>query len=70
MNRFHVDTVPHLICGGFTKEETESALMDCHFLGIDNILALRGDAIKSENRFEPTKGGHAYASDLIEQIQN
>jgi len=70
MNRFHIDTVPHLICGGFTKEETESALMDCHFLGIDNILALRGDAIKSENRFEPTKGGHAYASDLIEQIKD
>lgn len=70
MNRFHVDTVPHLICGGFTKEETESALMDCHFLGIDNILALRGDAIKSENRFAPTEGGHAYASELIQQIDN
>ena len=70
MNRFHVDTVPHLICGGFTKEETESALMDCHFLGIDNILALRGDAIKSENRFSPTEGGHAYASDLIQQIKD
>lgn len=70
MNRFHIDTVPHLICGGFMKEETESALMDCHFLGIDNVLALRGDAIKSEKRFVPTEGGHAYASELVEQIRD
>lgn len=68
MNKFHVDPVPHLICGGFTKEETESALMDCHFLGIDNILALRGDAIKSERRFVPTEGGNQYASELVGQI--
>lgn len=68
MNRFHVDTIPHIICGGFTKEETENALIDLQFLGIDNVLALRGDAIKSEARFEPTPGGHSYASDLIEQI--
>ena len=70
MNKFQVDPVPHLICGGFSKEETESALMDCHFLGIDNILALRGDAIKSENRFVPTEGGHAYASELVKQISD
>jgi methylenetetrahydrofolate reductase (NADPH) len=68
MNRFHVDTVPHIICGGFTKEETENALIDLNFLGIDNVLALRGDAIKSENRFNPTPGGNEYASDLIEQV--
>ncbi len=68
MNRFHVDTIPHIICGGFTKEETENALIDLQFLGIDNVLALRGDAIKSEGRFTPTPGGHEYASDLIEQI--
>ena len=68
MNKFQVDPVPHLICGGFTKEETESALMDCHFLGIDNVLALRGDAIKSEQRFIPTEGGHRYACDLVDQI--
>lgn len=68
MNKFQVDPVPHLICGGFTKEETESALMDCHFLGIDNVLALRGDAIKSEQRFVPVDGGNKYASDLVEQI--
>lgn len=68
MNKFHVDTIPHIICGGFTKEETENALIDLQFLGIDNVLAIRGDAIKSESRFTPTPGGHHYASDLIEQI--
>lgn len=70
MNRFHIDTVPHIICGGFTKEETENALIDLQFLGIDNVLALRGDAIKTEGRFTPTPGGHAYASDLIQQINS
>ena len=70
MNRFHIDTIPHIICGGFTKEETENALIDLQFLGIDNLLALRGDAIKSEGRFSPTPGGHEYASDLIKQIKS
>ncbi|RTQ47236.1 methylenetetrahydrofolate reductase [NAD(P)H] [Hymenobacter gummosus] len=67
-NRFDVDTVPHLICGGFTKEETENALIDLHFLGIDNVLALRGDPIKSEGQFKPEPDGHAYACDLIGQV--
>ena len=68
MHKFHVETVPHIICGGFTREETENALIDLHYLGITNVVALRGDAIKSENRFQPEPGGHAYACDLIEQI--
>lgn len=68
MNRFHIDAVPHIICGGFTKEETENALIDLSFLGIDNVLALRGDAIKSEGAFVPEKDGNNYASDLIKQI--
>ena len=68
MNKFHIDTIPHIICGGFSKEETENALIDLQFLGIDNVLVLRGDAIKTEGRFVPTEGGHKYASDLIEQI--
>lgn len=68
VNKFGVDAVPHLICGGFTKEETENALIDLSFLGIDNVLALRGDAIKSEPRFIPDPEGNEFASDLIEQI--
>jgi methylenetetrahydrofolate reductase (NADPH) len=68
MNRYKIDTVPHIICGGFTKEETESALIDLHFLGIDNILALRGDAVKNEKSFVAEPGGNAYAIDLVKQV--
>jgi methylenetetrahydrofolate reductase (NADPH) len=68
MNRYNVDAVPHLICGGFNKEETENALIDLQFLGIDNVLALRGDSIKSESVFVPEVGGHKHANDLIHQI--
>ncbi len=67
-NRFDVDTVPHLICGGFSKEETENALIDLHFLGINNVLALRGDPVKTEPHFQPHAEGHAYADGLITQI--
>lgn len=68
MNKYKVDAVPHLICGGFNVEETENALIDLKFLGIDNILALRGDPIKTEQIFQPNKGGHKYAIELINQI--
>ena len=68
INRFHIDAVPHLLCGGFTKEETENALIDLNFIGVQNILALRGDAPKSENRFIPEKGGHVYTKNLVKQI--
>jgi len=68
MNKYDVDAVPHLICGGFSKEETENALIDLQFLGIDNVLALRGDSIKTESNFRPHKDGHKYAVDLIEQM--
>ena len=67
-NRYNIDTVPHLICGGFNKEETENALIDLHFLGINNVLALRGDPIKTETQFVPEEGGHRYAVDLVKQI--
>ena len=70
MNKYHVDAVPHLICGGFSKEDTENALIDLQFLGIDNVLALRGDPIKTEVSFTPAENGHEYAVELIEQIQN
>ena len=68
MNKYQVDAVPHLICGGFSKDDTENALIDLHFLGIDNVLALRGDSIKTEANFRPHQGGHAFAKELIDQI--
>lgn len=68
MNKYDVEAVPHIICGGFTKEETENALIDLQFLGIDNVLALRGDSIKTEPSFVPEPGGHHYALDLVTQI--
>ena len=70
MHKFHVDTVPHIISGGFSKEETEYALIDLNFLGIDNVLALRGDCIKGQRSFEPTQGGHHFASELVSQIHS
>ena len=70
MNKYHVDAVPHLICGGFSKEETENALIDLQFLGIDNVLALRGDSIKTESSFRPHTEGHSFAVDLIHQISD
>jgi methylenetetrahydrofolate reductase (NADPH) len=70
INKFKTDAIPHLICGGFTREETENALIDLQFLGIDNILALRGDPIKTESTFIPAKEGHAYSIDLVKQIVN
>lgn len=69
MNKYNVDAVPHLICGGFSREETENALIDLQFLGIDNVLALRGDSIKTESTFRPQEDGHSYAVDLIHQIK-
>jgi methylenetetrahydrofolate reductase (NADPH) len=66
--KYDIDTVPHLICGGFSREDTEDALIELNFLGIDNVLALRGDAIKSEAQFIPERDGHAHAEDLIRQI--
>ncbi|MGB1452519.1 MAG: methylenetetrahydrofolate reductase, partial [Crocinitomicaceae bacterium] len=70
MNKYKVDAVPHLICGGFSKEETENALIDLQFLGIDNVLALRGDSIKTESSFRPDPNGHSYAVELINQISD
>ena len=68
MNKYNIDTVPHIICGGFNQEETENALIDLDFLGIDNLLVLRGDPINSETYFASEKGGHKYASDLVKQV--
>lgn len=70
MNKYDVDTVPHLICGGFSVNETEDALINLRYLGIDNVLVLRGDAAKNESAFEPEPDGHQYASDLLTQVVN
>lgn len=70
MNKYNVDTVPHLICGGFSVNETEDALINLRYLGIDNVLVLRGDAAKNETAFEPEPGGHKFASDLLRQVAN
>jgi methylenetetrahydrofolate reductase (NADPH) len=70
MNKYNVDTVPHLICGGFSVNETEDALINLNYLGIDNVLVLRGDAAKNEANFEPEPGGHKYAIDLLHQVNN
>jgi methylenetetrahydrofolate reductase (NADPH) len=69
-NKYNVDAVPHMLCGGFSKEETEDFLIDIGFLEIDNVMALRGDAVKSETYFKPEKTGHAYACHLVSQINN
>ncbi len=68
MHRYGVDAVPHLICGGFTKEDTENALIDLNFLNINNVLALRGDARKFDGKFIPEPDGHKFALDLVKQI--
>lgn len=66
--KYHVDAVPHIICGGFSKEDTENALIELKFLGIDNLLVLRGDARKEDGGFIPEPDGHQYASDLLQQV--
>lgn len=68
MNKYKIEAIPHLICGGFSKEETENALIDLHFLGIRNVLALRGDAAANEKSFIPHPQGHKYAEELVHQI--
>jgi len=67
-NKYKVDAIPHVLCGGFTKEDTENFLIDLDFLGIDNVMALRGDAVKSEVYFKPEKDGHCYAEGLVDQV--
>ncbi len=68
-NKYKVDAIPHILCGGFDKEDTENFLIDLNFLGIDNVVALRGEAVKSETYFTPEKNGHHYAVDLVNQIE-
>ena len=69
-NKYNVDAIPHILCGGFTKEDTENFLIDLDFLGIDNVVALRGDAVKTETYFKPETNGHNYANELVSQIKD
>ena len=68
MKRYGIETVPHLICGGLSRYDVEDALIDMDFLGIENVLALRGDSRRTERRFSPHPDGHAYAEGLVRQI--
>lgn len=67
-HKYGIPVVPHILCGGFTRSETEHVLIDLHFLGIENVLALRGDGLKSEPAFKPEPDGNSHASELVEQI--
>jgi methylenetetrahydrofolate reductase (NADPH) len=69
-NKYHVDAIPHILCGGFNREDTENLLIDLDFLGIENVVAMRGDALKTETYFKPEKNGNEYATDLVLQIDN
>ncbi len=68
MNKYNIDAIPHIICGGFSQDDTENALIDLQFLGVENVLALRGDKVKNETSFTPEPDGHAYTTELIKQI--
>ena len=70
MHKFNVDPVPHVLCGGTTKEDTEDLLIDLNYLGIENVMALRGDHAKPFNTFKPLKDGHSFANELIGQIKD
>lgn len=69
-NHYNIDAVPHLICGGFSKRETEDALIDLNFIGVQSVLVLRGDAAKNETSFEPNPDGNSLAIDLLKQTIN
>lgn len=68
--KYNLTVVPHMICGGFSKEETEDVLIDLHFLGMKNLLVLRGDAQKGYRDFIPEKNGHEHTIGLVNQIMN
>ena len=70
MHRYQTEAVPHVLCGGFTKEDTENVLIDLNFLGIENVVALRGDQAKGESYFTPKPDGNKYAIDLVKQIHD
>lgn len=68
--KYHVEVVPHILCGGFSRSETEYVLIDLNFLEISNIMCLRGDPLKKEGFYKPEPDGNTYASDLVKQVQD
>lgn len=68
--KYNVTVVPHILCGGFTRQETENVLIEMNFLGINDVLALRGDPQRGSRTFIPEPGGHTYTSELVKQIEN
>ena len=70
MHRYETEAVPHVLCGGFTREDTENVLIDLNFLGIENIVALRGDQARGETYFTPKPEGNAFSIDLVRQIND
>ena len=69
-HKYGIPVVPHILCGGFTKSETEHVLIDLNFLEITNILALRGDGVKNQHVFQPETNGHTNANELVKQISD
>ena len=69
-HKYGIPVIPHILCGGFSKSETEHVLIDLNFLGINNVLALRGDGVKNQHVFVPDPNGHANAVDLVRQIND
>jgi len=69
-HRYNIPVVPHILCGGFSKSETEHVLIDLNFMGINNVLALRGDGVKTDHVFRPDPNGHPNATELVEQVVN
>jgi len=68
--KYNITVVPHLLCGGFSKEETENVLIEMNFLGIDDVLALRGDPLRGSRIFIPEKEGHSHTYELVQQVVN
>ena len=69
-NKFNVETVPHILCSGFTREETEDALIELNYLGIDNLLIVRGDELRNNSPSSHKRTSNKYASDLVTQVSN